>query len=213
MRRPSLSPERTFLAIILLALPFSLGVAAAEDSGVRQLGRTVMQYQDDVVQVVIGYRYASQHLSEPWLLLDTRLNARTGKSVTIHREDVTLLLPGGKEIPLPTQKALGEGFPDIVRVMNAAVPTREPLNGYFVGPRYQEKLRFFTVPGEGVVRDEMAVSYSYLVMGDIFFRSPEAGFAPGEYTLVIKNKDVNVRLPFKLPGEDLKKKDDKAVTW
>ena len=40
-----------------------------------------------------------------------------------------------------------------------------------------------------------------LAYGDIYFESPKAKWEPGIYTLVIKNRDVNVRLPLTLGVE------------
>lgn len=198
--------------VSFLALP-GLSLAAS-DGTVKQLGRTVMRYKDDTIQIVIGYRYSSNNLKEPWLMLDTRIHGWAGKTVSINREDVSLALPDGREIPLPTQKTFGERFTDIERFLMAAQPSREPLNGYFVGPRYEEKMRFFTVPGRDVVRDEIYASHTYLLVGDLFFPSSEGEWKPGLYALIIKNRDINVKLPFQLPGQDLgKKKADTAVPW
>ncbi len=214
--------ERFLPAVVfgtLLAMAGVPGAADAQTSSpqgqVKQLGRTVMQYKDGVIHLVIGYRYSSTHLDEPWMLLDTNLTATSGKAFSVAREDVLLITPDGKELTLPSQKTFGKEFTDIQRVLQAAKPSRDPITGYFPSVRFEERLPFFTVPGQGTVRDEFSASFTYLISGDLYFQSPKGKFDPGLYTLVIKNKDVDVKLPFQLPGTELKKeeKDVKTVPW
>jgi hypothetical protein len=56
-----------------------------------------------------------------------------------------------------------------------------------------------------------------LSRGDLFFESPAGAWKPGRYTLILKNKKMNVELPFTLPADDPKKgvkgADGKTVTW
>lgn len=184
------------------ALTFCLATSAGADvdggQNVTRLGKTVMRWRDDAVQVVVGYRHAQIHLDRKWILLDTGLTARSGKPVEVWREDVWLVTPDGKRLPLPSQHRMAEGIPDLRRMLNEAKVQRDPLSGYFPGAVREERLGFFAIPGEDIVFDKVALNWRTLASGDIFFESPKATWEPGIYTLVIENRDVHVRLPLTL---------------
>ena len=50
-----------------------------------------------------------------------------------------------------------------------------------------------------------------------WMQAPTGAWKPGSYTLVLKNKTMDVELPFSLPAGELKKDakgaDDKVVPW
>lgn len=200
MKRTS-TTTRPILRTLSLVVCFLLSGALAADLGspnVKRLGKTIVQWKDDTAQVVVSWRHAQQHLDKPWILLDFAFMAMGSKNVTIHREDVTLILPDGRSLNLPSQSRLAKGIPDIRRMVQEANVNRDPLSGYFVGPERQQPLRFFTIPGEDIVLDEVTGSHFYLTQGDLYFESTTGTWYKGIYTLQIKNKDVNVKLPIPL---------------
>ncbi len=184
------------IAVASLATPAGVDV----DGGphVTRLGRTVMRWRDDAVQVVVGYKHAHSHLDHKWMLLDTYLTARGNKPIEIWREDVSLLMPDGTRLQLPTQHRMAEGLPDLRRVLHEAKVQRDPLGGYFPGAVQEERLGFFAIPGENIVFDKVTVNMQTLAWGKLFFDSPTDRWEPGIYTLVIENRDVHVRLPLAL---------------
>lgn len=207
------------LVATLLACAVLTGTAAAEPTAARlkRLGKTVVQQQDETVKAVLSWRYANQTFEkEPWLLLELALAAE-GKPVNLHREDVALIAPGGERIPLPSQKRLAEGFKDVRWALQKASVARDPVADYFSRPTLLEPLRFFAVPSEGIVRDEVAGGPTYLIQGDLFFEAPAGVWKPGAYTLVIRNKTMAVELPFHLPADEVRKEkkgpDGKTVPW
>ena len=210
---------RTSRSIALLAAVALAGSAAAApaDPPVKRLGKTVVQHKDERVKAILSWRYANQSFDkEPWLLLELAFAAE-GRTVNLDREDVSLLTPDGARIPLPGQKRLAEGFRDIRRVVQTAAVSRDPLTGYFNRPTLEQRLPFFSIPGEGIVLDEIGGGHSMLTRGDLYFESPTGAWKPGRYTLVLKNKTMDVELPFDLPAEELKKapkaEDPKTVPW
>jgi len=184
----------------LLSLSVSLVAGAADPASpnVKRLGKTVIQWKDDRVQVVVSWRHAQQHLDARWILLDFSFFATGGNPVTIHREDIELVLPDGKSLNLPSQKRVATGIPDIRRMLQQASANRDPVDGYFVGPNRRQDLQFFTIPGEGIVFNEVTGNHERLTQGDIFFESPTEKWAKGIYTLQIKNKEIDVKLPLPL---------------
>jgi hypothetical protein len=185
------------LALCLLFFPFALP-ADLGSPNVKRLGKTVLQWKDGRVQVVVSWRHAQQHLDARWILLDFSFFATGGNPVTINREDIELVLPDGRSLNLPSQSRVAKGLPDIRRMLQQAAVNRDPTDGYFVGPTRRQGLRFFTIPAEGIVLDEASGSHDILTQGDLFFESPKGKWEKGIYTLLIKNKDINVKLPLPL---------------
>lgn len=193
-------PVCALLAIAALAFVVGAGTLAAdlESATVKKLGRTVARFKDDTLQVVVGYKHAQLHLDSQWILLETCLSASGNQPVEIFREDVSLILPDGTRVAMPTQKKMAQGLPDLRRVLNQARVMRDPLGGYFPGRTREERLGFFAVPGEQIVFDRVTVNRDTLAWGNIFFESPKGRFEPGIYTLVMENKLARVRLPLAL---------------
>lgn len=187
---------------MVLTAFFLFGVARLhadlEAPNVKKMGRTVSRYKDDVLQVVVGYKHAHYHLDSRWILLETCISATGGQPVEIYREDVALLGPDGTRMPMPSQKKMAQGIPDLSRMLNQARVVRDPLGGYFPGRIREERLGFFCVPGEGIVFNQVTVDHETLAWGHLFFESPKGRFEPGIYTLVMENKAVHVRLPLAL---------------
>lgn len=169
-----------------------------ESANVKKLGRTVIRFRDDWLQVVVGYKHAQLHLDSRWILLETCLSASGNQPVEIFREDVSLILPDGTRVPMPSQKKMAQGLPDLRRMLIQARVMRDPLGGYFPGRTREERLGFFAVPGEQIVFDRVTVNRDTLAWGDLFFESPKGRFEPGVYTLVLENKLAHVRLPIPL---------------
>lgn len=212
---------RKLLISSVLMLVAMAPLGAAENEGtVKRLGRTVTQYKDDKVQVVISTKYASDHIAEPWIFIDTWLST-AGKPFKIVREDITLVTPDGTRLNLPSQKAMAQGIENVSWLMKKASVSREPMEAYFVGREKDEPLAFFAIPGEGIVFDEVNLSYFTVSHGDLFFHVKNGLFESGKYRLDIYNKDVDVQLPFELPGrpidkdarEPRKDKDGKTIPW
>jgi hypothetical protein len=165
---------------------------------VKRLGRTVMRWKDETLQVVVGYRHAHTHLDKKWILLDTYLIAMGNRPVEVWREDVSLLTPDGTRLSLPTQRRMAAGIPDLRRMLHEASVQRDPLGGYFPNAVREERLGFFAIPGEDIVFDRVTVNTQTVAWGDMYFESPRARWEPGIYTLVIESRDVHVRLPLTL---------------
>jgi hypothetical protein len=183
------------LAAFCLAAPGADDVDAGPN--VTRLGRTVMRWRDDVVQIVVGYRHAHAHLDKKWILLDTTLIA-TGRPVDVWREDISLVTPDGTRLPLPSQRRMAVGIPDLRRMLNEAKVQRDPLVDYFPSAVREERLGFFAIPGEEIVFDKVVVNYLTLASGNLYFESPKDRWEPGIYTLVVESKTVHVRLPLAL---------------
>lgn len=197
-----MSPTRTSIRGALLAVLLAGTVAADVDGGpnVKRLGKTVMRWKDDAIQVVVSFRHANAHLDKKWILLDTYLSA-VDKPVDLWREDVSLVTPDGTRLNLPAQSRMAKGIPDVRRMLQEVKVSRDPLGGYFPSAVREARLGFFAIPGEDIVFDKVGVDHLTVAWGDLFFESPGARWEPGIYTFVIESRDLHVRLPLTLGVE------------
>ncbi len=192
------------IRIALCAAALAAAGAAAQTStdplsgpNVKRLGKTVVAWKDGLIHLVVGFRHANAHLDRKWILLDTGHTAET-KPLEIWREDISLVMPDGTRLGLPSQKRMAQGIPDLRRMLNEANVQTDPIDGYFPSATRLERLGFFTIPGENIVFDKVNVNHQTLAMGDLFFESPKDKWEPGIYTLWIENKELHVRLPIPL---------------
>jgi len=192
--------KRLMEAVVLGAALVAAGGAVAEIPAptVKSLGHTLAEYRDSRVQVVASWRWAEAHPRSRWIFLDTWVSPTSNGSLEINREDISLETPDGQRVDLASQGRLAENLPDLRMVLMQARVLHDPIAPYFPGVRYFEAFRFFTVPGRHVTFDSVGLGPMTLAYGDLFFESPTGSFAPGVYTLVIRNRNVNVRLPFAL---------------
>jgi len=209
--------RRWIAPIALVALSAGAVAAPTEAPELKRLGRTVVQHKDSTVRAVLSWKYANQTFEkEPWILLELAFAAE-GKPVELNREDVSLLTPSGERLGLPGQKRFVGGVKDPRWLLQKAVVAREPVADYFPRQTLEQRLPFFAVPGEQLVQDQIAAGPTFIIHGDLFFEAPTGVWKPGRYTLVLKNKVMDVELPFTFPADDpkgdAKAKDGKAVTW
>lgn len=211
-----MKPLNSLALAALVAFGPVSGAAAAEPE-VRRLGKTLVQHKDEVAKVVVSTKFANTQLDKAWIFFDARFSAEGGEPVRVGREDISLVVPGGTRLNMPSQRALADEVKDMRFLMKKADISREPLDDYFPGRERFEQISFFVVPGERIVFDEFTVSRETLAGGVLFFKTPMGTWEPGRYSLEIRNKWINASLPFDLPAspfdKDSKKKDPKSVPW
>lgn len=205
---------------VLLAVTLLAASAPAQRTvpPTKRLGKTVVQWQDDSLKAVLGWRWANAYAaSSPWMILDFFFAAQSGRPVTIAREDVSLVFPNGERVPLPSQKRLVKELRTAPAVFKQFEVARDPLGGYFPSAIREQRLRFFAVPNDEVTFDEAVGSRETVTYGPLLFPSPTGAFAEGEYRLEIRNRDVDASLPFRIPadepGKPKKDGDPKVVSW
>ncbi|MFI5181667.1 MAG: hypothetical protein ACHQPI_09770 [Thermoanaerobaculia bacterium] len=186
-----------YLLVASIASGFLLsGLSSAVDApNVKRLGKTIGQYKDDVIQVAVSWRYAQINPKERWTFFETWMMPAGNNGLDINREDIALYLPDGTRIPLPSQKTLTEGLPDIRRVETIGDVTREPMEGYFTSRNGLLRLGFHEIPGTAITFDSRGIPSRWATYGDLFFPNPTGKWEKGIYTFTVKNKQVDVKIP------------------
>ena len=188
------------LAICLLAAGT---VRAADEPNTKRLGKTIAQFKDDSIQVAVSWKYAQLHPDEKWTYFETWVMPLKGGGTEINREDMSLFLPDGTRLPLPSQKKLAEGLADIRRVLSIGDVSRDPMEGYFISRRVLLRLGFHEIPGTLLTYDSRGLGPYDCGTGDLFWENPKGKWEKGIYTLAIQHKglDVKIPMPIGIEGE------------
>ncbi len=96
----------------------------------RSNGRATPEYNHNGLHVVVNYDYAQRNHKTKWLLLD--LAIASTQSFILHRKDITLLTPDGRQLPVALQEELLEDSAGISSVLQNAQVWRRDLTSYFV---------------------------------------------------------------------------------
>ncbi len=205
----------TLLLLAVTALTFGLGnLAVAEDAetpsqageNVGIEGQFVRVAENDEAWVVLGYRTANESVNQEWMLIDIGMTVQNGvKDQTITRDDVTLMTPDHKVLPLPTQKEYEGrgGHPSVSeRAGVDAVRLHQLLSRRCrTNPAVSDSSP--TPPNRGgrspSTRSTSAASAACL--GRVYFQIP-GGIQYGLYNLDVKFADSTIRVPVKIMDKE-----------
>lgn len=187
---------RAALAVaVSIALLAPAAGRAQPEGTLKRLGKTLLRYTGQEVEVVLSYRFAAANPGEPWLLLVVAVTGRTGKAIEIKREKVFLITPTGERVAMATQKEFAEASGGLRAMLARASINQEPVD--YWADRTPQALQLFTLPGEGLAFEAFTVNDRLVAIGPIFFHFP-AGVVPGTYRLVLEVQEERVNIPFEL---------------
>ena len=117
----------------------------------------------------------------------------------VKRESFSVVMPGGRVVPLATQEQFLADSAKITKLrQNARIFQRDVIS-YFPKSADGEFIRWFALPGEGTVRDPAIVPFEHgVVIGDLYFKSPTLRWDDGTYRLVFDNDKGHAELPIRL---------------
>lgn len=168
-----------------------------EFSGVRELGRALVEFDDGLTQAVAAYHHSQRNHDSRWLLIEFGLMGR--RAVAVDRGAVELLAPNGRVVPLASQRQWQSDGARARLLMQQAQPSRHQVRSYFRETNGIEFLRFFAPPDAGTtVVDRMQAAPEQVLLGDLLFASPSGLWDRGVYVLTIRRADGDVRLPIEL---------------
>ena len=193
-------PRQTVLGLVLSGLAVAaLGssLSAQEFSSAnRQVGRAAVEFHDADIQVVAAYYYSQRNHDSRWLMIETGIS--TDNLDTIHRNDISLRTPQGREIPLATQRRVGEDVSRIEQLLQNARVLSHNVASYFVQRDRIESMSLFTLPFGPVVHDSFVVDRHRVVVGPLFFEAPTGAWEKGTYALIVRHSKGAAELPIHL---------------
>jgi hypothetical protein len=191
-----------FVPVVLLVVGATLTAAqrGADDGAfprTKANGRATVEYKDDKVQAVAIYDYSQRNHDGAWLLVQVGVALR--ERGTVKRESFSVVMPGGRTVPLATQEQFLADSAQITKLRQNARIFERPVLNYFPKSADGEFIRWFALPGEGTVRDPAIVPSEHgVVIGDLYFKSPTLRWDDGTYRLVFDNDKGHAELPIRL---------------
>jgi len=163
----------------------------------RSWGRALSEFNDARIQVVAAYYYSQKNHDVPWLLIELGVLGR--QAMEIDRDQIELVTPSGRVVPLATHARWSQDSTRNVRLLQQASSSRHPISSYFFKPNRQTGLGFFTDPRRGgTVRNELLLAPDELALGDLLFESPTRLWDKGTYALIIRYDGAEAVTPIEL---------------
>ena len=190
-----------FAPVVLLVAGATLAAAPqANDNAfphTKPNGRATVEYKDEKVQAVAIYDYSQRNHDGAWLLVQIGVALRERGAVK--RDSFSVVMPGGRSVPLATQEQFLADSPQITKLrQNARIFQRDVIS-YFPKSADGEFIRWFALPGDGTVRDPAIVPSEHgVVIGELYFKSPTLRWDDGTYRLVFDNDKGHAELPIRL---------------
>ena len=185
------------LVVVLWAAVYgSVGQQEWSFPNTKKYGRATAEYRHEGVHLVANYDYSQRNHSTRWLLID--LAAASRRRFVLHKDNIRLLTPDGRELPVAPHQVFIDDSPGVQLVVQNAQPWRRPIDAYFSQRGRLEALRFQVLPGRGTISDEAIVDDDRVAMGGLFFRTPAPRWESGTYRLVIDHELGKAALPITL---------------
>lgn len=159
-------------------------------------GRATVEYRHEGFHFVANYDYSQRNHATRWLLID--LAAASKRRFVLHKNNIRLLTPDGRELPVAPHQAFIDDSPGVQLVVQNAQAWRRPIESYFSQRSRLEALRFQVFPGRGTTSDEAIVDDDRVALGGVFFRAPAAPWVAGTYRLAIDHELGKAALPITL---------------
>lgn len=197
------------LAVAIL-LPMSPGLFAGEEPAGQTVvieGKFVRRAVTDEGVVVVGFKTATFSVGEEWMLLQIAMTTRSGHQAAISRDDVTLIDPSGKTIPLASQESFRQGGGKIRSLDKRANIQRDKMNYLPSEANLPVRIGFFSDPSNparSLLRDQVELVPSQGAFGQFYFLIPE-GIQYGNHLLNVQFEDGVIQVPFRIMTRDEQK--------
>ncbi len=153
---------------------------------------------------IIGYKLANLSVGEEWMLLEfgTTVLDKT-PNYTLKREHITLDLPDGQRLPLPTVEEYRKGDTRALQMRERV--QRDSINYFPVMASRPCRIGFFSdTEDRAMPWDQVELSDNRACLGRLYFKVP-GGVTYGQHWLNIQFQNSLVRVPFKILTKDEEK--------
>ena len=184
---------------IVLAIGVAHGQVEQKEFGfpkTKRLGRATVQFRDSQLEVVLNYEYSQRNHDSTWLLVD--FGARSEKRLVLDREHFKLVSQAGEWFPVASQRHFIDAVKEIQLLRQNASVWRRDLGSYLGALNVRERLKFFALPGEGVIITGALLDKDRNTFGELYFEMPRGSWDAGEYALLIEHPKASIKLPISL---------------
>ena len=182
-------------AALALVVP-TLAAQEEFSSANRERGRAAVEFRDDDAHIVAAYYYSQRNHESRWIMIEAGVS--TDDTIVIERSAIALRTPQGREIPLATQRRVGEDVSRIEQLLQNANVLSHNVASYFVQRDRIESMSLFTLPFGPVVHDSFVVDRNRVAVGPLFFESPTGAWEKGTYALIVRHSKGASELPIHL---------------
>ena len=182
-----------------VALALAVPTLAAQEefsSANRERGRAAVEFRDDDAHIVAAYYYSQRNHESRWIMIEAGVS--TDDTIVIERSAIALRTPQGREIPLATQRRVGEDVSRIEQLLQNANVLSHNVASYFVQRDRIESMSLFTLPFGPVVHNSFVVDRHRVAVGPLFFESPTGAWEKGTYALIVRHSKGASELPIHL---------------
>jgi len=191
--------------VLLVALGVGIVLGATQTTAERQeagfpntkrLGRATVEFRDTQLQVVLNYEYSQRNHDSAWLLVD--FGGRSERRLVLDREHFKLVSQSGEWFPVASQRHFVDAAKQIQALRQNASVWRRDLGSYLGALNLRERLKFFALPGEGVVITGALLDKDRNTFGELYFEMPRGSWDEGDYALLIEHPQARIKLPISL---------------
>ncbi len=167
-------------------------------------GKFVRAAYNNEGYVILGYQASNRSIGEDWMLLEVGIALRDGvPDHTLLRDALSLDLPDGKTLPLPSVSEQRAG--NTIALQNRASVQRDSINYFPPNAARACGLVFFPdATSRAIPRDDVFLDHQHACIGRLFFKIP-GGIAYGQYWLNVKFAKSVIRVPFRILTEEEEK--------
>ena len=119
--------SRLTIVAVSMGLLFAAEFVSAQR--VNQLGHAIVEFRSADVKAVAAYEYSRRNHSGEWLLVELAIQSKD--RIAIERDQISLLTPGERMIPLASQQEFLDGHLMLNGLLQNASVWRRPLDSYF----------------------------------------------------------------------------------
>jgi hypothetical protein len=188
-------------ATLVVGLAACSSAPTAVTPEVTQEGRYLVWYTGREMRAELGYRWASSHLGDEWLVLKLSLVSAGGSAPVVERDAVRVRTPDGHTLALIEQQEFRRIFGKLRTALDRIDAWGPPTNR-FAGFREPCKQWFLAPPGMFLDRSSLRLNANRWCGGPLVFQVP-IGVQPGHWVLMIDLEESDVRIPFELAEEGI----------
>ena len=198
MRKIVVAPIVMLMAAVLFAScsSSSPGKGRTAEPTVDKAGKTIVRYRDQLMEVIVDYKFANLSLGDNWMILNVAVTTSESKATEVRRAHVLVRTPDGRKIPLPPYPDFIAAYPEVQSAARRAALASDPIDFTQAG-RQTCDLRFQPLPGTVPALESVYVNMRKICQGLLYF-PVQGGIQPGTWEFIIEFEEFDVRVPFEI---------------
>lgn len=162
--------------------------------------------------VVVGYKMANESVGKEWMLLDLGMTVLQGaKSQKITRDQIKLVTPEGRVLPLPSQEEYSKVRASLAAMTERDDIMRDSIDYFPPGADRPCRIGFFADPTkrlQDMAFDFVELNSQRACVGRLYFQVP-GGIQLGSYNLNVAFADSVVKVPIEIMTKEQAKEFEK----